>query len=98
MKVKWIIAALLIAATTAGCGTIKKICPIIPVPVLCDADKCSGDCNGDGRVDISDLTKISAIRAGTAPLSACARADTNGNGAIDDAEQAAAQAQAEAGC
>ena len=97
--VKWTALCVLVLCV-AGCSSIKnKVCPVIPVPILCATPAptpvvvvCVGDCNKDGQIDITDLTIISAIRAGTQPVGNCASADTNGDGKIDDAEQSAVKA------
>ena len=91
----FVIGALLLGGI--GCSTIKKVCNVVPVPVLCSGSDCPFDCNGDKKVDIADLTILTAIKLGNQPLSACPTADVNGNGKLDAEEQAAAQAAAEAG-
>jgi Tol biopolymer transport system component len=50
--------------------------PPPPAPV------CAGDCNGDGEVFASEITRAMAIMAGRALLADCPAADANGDGQV----------------
>jgi hypothetical protein len=51
--------------------------------------QCVGDCDGDGRVLISESQRCVNIRTGEQALSACRNADQNLDGTVDETEVAA---------
>lgn len=59
---------------------------------------CAGDCNNDGRVTGADLTTITQIINGQAPLSACPAADPNGDGTVRASEYTVALNNQNLGC
>jgi Dockerin type I domain len=61
-------------------------------------DQCTGDCDGNGGVNIGDLVMLVNTALGTAPLSQCALGDANSDGAITIEEIIAAVDFALHGC
>ncbi len=59
---------------------------------------CTGDCNGDGTVDIGELIRGVNIALGSANASVCRAVDTNGSGSVSISELIAAVNVALAGC
>jgi hypothetical protein len=49
--------------------------PLLPV-------KCPGDCNLDGKVDVSDLVAGIGVSLGSATLATCVSSDPNGDGTV----------------
>ena len=71
------------------------------VLLLCAAPAgaaCSGDCNGDGAVDIGELIRGVNVALGNAPASQCPAMDTNGSGSVSISELISAVNVALAGC
>ena len=73
-------------------------------PDICDSGVCAtlippamGDCDGDGRVGINDLTRCVGISLGTNPLSSCRPGDSDGDGRVSVSELVSAVNQALAG-
>jgi NHL repeat/Dockerin type I domain len=62
------------------------------------APSCTGDCNGDGTVSVSDLLTMVNIALGSAPASTCSVGDTNGDAQITVNEILQAVSNALAGC
>ena len=48
----------------------------------------TGDVNGDGAVDVADISTVISVMAGlgTDPVSARSKADVNGDGSVDVAD------------
>ncbi|MEO8604924.1 MAG: hypothetical protein ABI629_20320, partial [bacterium] len=59
---------------------------------------CAGDCGGDGRVTIADLTTVINIALGNLVLEDCPAADSNASGEIEIADVIAAVNSALNGC
>lgn len=59
---------------------------------------CMADCNGDGRVTITELVAAVDIALGTAPLSTCRAADADSNGVVAVNELVGAVHSALDGC
>lgn len=59
---------------------------------------CAGDCNGDRRVSIADLTQVLTILIQSAPLAGCPAADADGNGVLTINDVIAAVNAALYGC
>ncbi len=51
---------------------------------------CTGDCDGSGSVDVSELVRGVNIALGNLPVGTCAAFDTSGNGAVEVNELVAA--------
>ncbi len=71
----------------AACSPIEETS--FEIPDLCAGAPCvrmippeMGDCNGDGRVGISDLTTCVNISLGTVPLRRCQTGDANEDGKV----------------
>ncbi len=58
--------------------TATRTATAFPTPI-----RCSGDCNGDGRVSINEIITCVNIALGADQLSACAACDANGDGTIE---------------
>lgn len=59
---------------------------------------CAGDCDGDGRVAVSELVRAVRIALGELPLSECEAADAAGDGAVAVADLILAVGNALEGC
>lgn len=59
---------------------------------------CVGDCDGDGRVEISELIRLVAITLGKGEERTCAAGDANSDGLLDVAEVLVAVNGALRGC
>jgi hypothetical protein len=57
-----------------------------------DAQTCNGDCNGDGQLNIAELTTGLAIALGQTGLSGCPASDADGDGAVRIADMTRATA------
>jgi Ca2+-binding EF-hand superfamily protein len=66
--------------------------------VTAAAPACTGDCNGDGHVTISELVTAVNIALGSLPAAACSAVDADGNGQVTVDELVGAVGRAEAGC
>ncbi len=66
--------------------TLVILAILSAVPVQRAAAACSGDCNGDGRVVVSELVRAVGVALGNSPLSQCTAADSSGDGSVSIAE------------
>ena len=62
------------------------------------APACAGDCNGDGRVTVDELTVGVRIALALAPVGQCTACDADGDGTVGVEEIVRAVAGALAGC
>jgi len=60
--------------------------------------RCEGDCNGDRKVTVDELTLAVKIMQGTAPLSSCLAADVNRDGKVTIDEVQTAVNRSQNGC
>jgi len=63
-----------------------------------NANRCAGDCSGDGQVTIDELLRGVNIALGSLPVSACARLDRSADGAVSVDEILTAVGSALDGC
>ena len=70
---------------------IAGACPTAP-------PSCTGDCNGDGMVLVSELISGVNIALGNQPVSVCPAFDASGNGQVEINELIAAVSNAQTGC
>lgn len=59
---------------------------------------CAGDCDGDGEVYVTEITKVVLIMTGNVPLSQCLAADVDGDGEVYVTEVTKAVVNLGAGC
>lgn len=59
---------------------------------------CAGDCDGDGEVFVTEITRVVLIMSGHAPLSQCPAADVDGDGEVFVTEVTRAVVNLGAGC
>jgi hypothetical protein len=82
-------------ANRFGCqavsGTVSIAAPVVN-PV------CAGDCNGDGQVSASEITRALLIMVHVVPLSECPAADVNGDGQVSVADITRAMTSYRKGC
>jgi len=69
-----------------------------PMPTDPPEPGCPGDCNGDRRVDVSEITTAVGISLGIRSLATCAAADRGDNGSVTIADLVAAVNAALHGC
>lgn len=67
-------------------------------PGTAAAPPCAGDCNGDGRVTISELLTAVRVALGDDPLAHCAAADASGDGRVNVGDLVRAVSHAASGC
>ena len=63
-------------------GSVAVVVVSLTAAYTARAGVLPGDCNGDGRVTVSDLVGAVNVAIGNQPLSTCARADDNGDGQV----------------
>jgi len=66
--------------------TLMMLAVLSAAPGQRAAAACSGDCDGDGRVAISELVRAVGVALGNNPLSQCTAADSSGDGNVSIAE------------
>lgn len=69
-------------------------------PAVADtiASPCGGDCDGDGSVDVSELTAAIGIGLGSGSIETCQSADEDSSGTVDVGELVVAVQHALEGC
>jgi len=80
--------------TATPAPTDTPVCAALATP----ACACVGDCDGNGRVTVSELITIVRIALGNAALSACASCDVDGDGGVEVGEIVAAVRRGLDGC
>lgn len=81
-----------------------KLAPDDPCNACCNGDPwvctwtCPGDCNGNRRVSIDELTRSVGIVLGDTPMVRCRNADADRDGAVSVAEVVRAVRSALDGC
>jgi hypothetical protein len=66
--------------------------------VIASPAQCVGDCNGDGRVDVSELIRGLAITLGQQAIASCPAFDASADGEVSIADLVAAVGRALTGC
>src|SRR5438445_683805 len=69
-----------------------------PRRASCIENGCTGDCNGDGSVDINDLVMLVNVALGLAPIDQCRPGDVNGDQQVSIDEILAAVNSVLIGC
>jgi len=81
-----------------GAQAVSGSLSIAAPPTGPERPACAGDCDGDGEVFVTEITKVVLIMSGNAPLSQCAAADVDGDGEVFVTEVTKAVVNLGAGC
>jgi hypothetical protein len=81
------------AGASVACAAMAWVMAASPAAAVC-----SGDCDGDGQILVSELVTAVGIALGDQPLTACQAADGNGDATVGIAELIGAVTNALNGC
>ena len=92
-----LVGTLVVLTVVSGCATVRKYVPKVLGCKTAPA-ACCGDCDGNGVVIVTELTKQARIYQGLDVLNTCPAADCNGNGVVDVGDIQQANISAQTGC